>query len=314
MAEGIEYKGSSYKIVIPSIFISFVLCGVVIFSAVAGEHRHKAYHGGRLYEIGECENGHLEVRLQHGLLEVWFVAGGHDTDRSIPIESHEIIFLTEIDGVGYKKVKLRADPIVLAGEEIGRCSHFISDEPWLKDVTKFKAISDIFFKGIHHRLILEYSSNEAPENTKKKIIIKDESGPEGHTTIGIDEKSLDLNKYKKYPVTFGNLMQWSYDSKNQAPAPESIMTLNEKVIQITGFMYPLQEGSDISYFCLLRSTQTCCYGPRPQYNQYIFVEMAHAISFERISPVSCEGKLFIEPNLDEGYIYRMEGIQCHVVK
>ena len=314
MAENFEYQESRYKLVFSLTVMSLMLWKIVCFSAMAEDHHHKAYHDGRLYEIGACENGHLEVRLQDGRLEVWFVGGGHDTNRSMPVETHEIVFMMETGGVTDKKVTLRADPIVLAGEKTGRCSHFIADDPWLKEVTNFKARADIFFKGSHHPLLIEYSSNRVSENEKKKLVIKDEAGPEGHTTIGIDEQSLDLGKYKKYPVTFGTLMQWTYDSKNQAPVPDSIISLHEKVIQITGFMYPLQEGKDISFFCLLRSTQTCCYGPRPQYNQYIFVEMAHKTPFERISPVSCEGRLFIEPNLEEGYIYRMEGLQCHVVK
>jgi hypothetical protein len=60
-------------------------------------------------------------------------------------------------------------------------------------------------------------------------------------------------------------------------------------------------------FCLLRSTQTCCYGPRPQYNQYVFVEMPKPARFERLAPVVVEGKFIVDPKPDEGYIYRMEG-------
>ena len=87
------------------------------------------------------------------------------------------------------------------------------------------------------------------------------------------EDALDLEKIKETPLTFKTLMNWDYDVANNSPAPEIVKKLDGRKVRLTGFMYPLQEGKSIQYFCLLRTTQTCCYGPRPQYNQYVFVEM-----------------------------------------
>ena len=78
-------------------------------------------------------------------------------------------------------------------------------------------------------------------------------------------------------------------------------------------MYPLQQGDAIQYFCLLRTTQTCCYGPRPQFNQYVFVEMDKPTPFHRLDPVACVGKFRVEPTPDEGYIYRMVGEKCESI-
>jgi hypothetical protein len=78
-------------------------------------------------------------------------------------------------------------------------------------------------------------------------------------------------------------------------------------------MYPLQQGDSIQYFCLLRTTQTCCYGPRPQFNQYVFVEMMTPTPFHRLDPVSCAGTFRVEPAPDEGYIYRIEGQNCESI-
>lgn len=150
------------------------------------------------------------------------------------------------------------------------------------------------------------------QEKKARIVIKDEQGPKGHATIGIDETSLDLDAYKKFPLTFATLKTWKFETDNQPPPPEKIKKLDGRLVQLTGFMYPLQEGETIQFFCLLRSTQTCCYGPRPQFNQYVFVEMEKPVAFHRLAPVSCVGTFRVDPAPDEGFIYRMEGKSCEL--
>jgi len=149
--------------------------------------------------------------------------------------------------------------------------------------------------------------------TKGKVKIIEEKGPAGHKTIGIDESSVEQDSGKELPLTFSTLMTWDYERKKNPPPPENVKKLDGRKVRITGFMFPLQEGSNIQNFCLLRTTQTCCYGPRPQYNQYIFVEMAKPTPFRRLDPVTCLGKLKVEPTPEEGYIYRMEGEMCEAV-
>ena len=144
----------------------------------------------------------------------------------------------------------------------------------------------------------------------QKIIIKEEKGPEGHSTIGIDESSIKEDARKELRLTFSNLMTWEYEASSDSPPPEKIKKLDGRNVRLVGFMYPLQQGKTIQYFCLLRTTQTCCYGPRPQYNQYVFVEMERQTAFYRLDAVACTGKLRIEPTPDEGFIYRMEGETC----
>ena len=153
-----------------------------------------------------------------------------------------------------------------------------------------------------------FSQAEDKKGTGPRII--EEKGPAGHKTIGIDESSLGQEAGKETALTFGSLMKWEYDAKKNPPPPESVKKLDGRKVRIYGFMYPLQEGTNIQNFCLLRSTQTCCYGPRPQYNQYIFVEMAKPTAFRRLDPVTCVGKLHVEATPEEGFIYRMEGLQC----
>jgi hypothetical protein len=156
-------------------------------------------------------------------------------------------------------------------------------------------------------------AQQKEEKKGSKVRIKEEKGPAGHKTIGIDESSLGEEVGKEMPLTFASLMKWEYDVKKNSSPPESVRKLDGRKVRIIGFMYPLQEGVNIQNFCLLRSTQTCCYGPKPQYNQYIFVEMVKPTQFHRLDPVSCVGLLRLDPSPDEGFIYRMEGISCQAV-
>jgi hypothetical protein len=157
------------------------------------------------------------------------------------------------------------------------------------------------------------TTNEAKNNEKGQIVIRKETGPSGHSTIGIDESSIEAASKKALALTFSNLMTWEYDADGNSPPPEKIKKLDGRKVKLVGFMYPLQQGESIQYFCLLRTTQTCCYGPRPQFNQYVFVEMQKPTKFFRLDPVSCEGKFRVEPTPEEGYIYRVEGEKCESV-
>ncbi len=146
-----------------------------------------------------------------------------------------------------------------------------------------------------------------------EVRVIQEEGPKGHKTIGIDEGSVVGDARKEVQLTFRTLMAWKYDAERNSPPPEEIKTLNDRTVRLVGFMYPLQEGASIRYFCLLRTTQTCCYGPRPQYNQYVFVEMDKPTRFYRLDPVSCVGRFKVEPTPEEGFIFRMEGKTCESV-
>ena len=156
-------------------------------------------------------------------------------------------------------------------------------------------------------------ADKKAEGKGAKVRVTEEKGPTGHKTIGIDEESLDLDAIKELPLTFTTLMTWDYQVGENPSPPDEIKKLDGRKVRLTGFMYPLQEGKSIQYFCLLRTTQTCCYGPRPQYNQYVFVEMEKPTAFHRLDPVSCMGKFRVDPAPDEGFIYRMEGKTCEPV-
>jgi hypothetical protein len=127
---------------------------------------HKAHHGGVLNVIGTCETGHIEIRLSEDTLEAWVVGGGHDTDRSVPIEAEEISLTVNVPGRGEKTLVLKADPMKLAGEKVGHCSHFVGTADWLLEVEAFEATGAVFFKGFRRILLIKYPGGYDPEHSE----------------------------------------------------------------------------------------------------------------------------------------------------
>jgi hypothetical protein len=142
-------------------------------------------------------------------------------------------------------------------------------------------------------------------------LVQDEGFVAGHQNIGINERTLDESDIT---LLFSTLKKWRYETEQPSAPPDAVQAYHGRYVRIVGFMYPLESGRKISTFCLLRSTQTCCYGPRPQYNQYVLVEMDQPVRFERLRPVMVEGDFFVEPRPDEGYIYRMAGTSTTLPK
>lgn len=138
-------------------------------------------------------------------------------------------------------------------------------------------------------------------------VVRNETTSASHRQIGIDESGLPSGRDGSL-LTFTELGTWSFDPQNPAVCPEAIRARNGRESSCVGFMYPLEAGTRLREFCLLRTTQTCCYGPRPQYNQYLLVEMKEPVKFERFAPVTVSGRFFVDPQPSQGYIYRMEGV------
>ncbi len=136
-------------------------------------------------------------------------------------------------------------------------------------------------------------------------VVRTETNSLGHTFIGIEEKVQSGDD--STVLHFALLEQWVYTPQSPPPHPAGLSKLNGKEVTCVGFMYPLEDGNSIKTFCLMRTTQTCCYGPRPQYNQYLLVEMKTPVKFERMTPVAVNGKFIIDPQPSQGYIYRIEG-------
>jgi len=144
-----------------------ILPGIFHEPANAGERRgHKAHHGGVLNVIGK-ELGHIEILVQGNTLEAWFVGGGQDTGRSVPVGAIEIALIVILPDKKQKNLILRADPMKLAGERLGHCSHFIAQAEWLQEVKEFEARGEVVFQGIRQKLVIKYPEGHDPAHKKK---------------------------------------------------------------------------------------------------------------------------------------------------
>jgi len=144
------------------------------------------------------------------------------------------------------------------------------------------------------------------------VVVRMESGALGHTTIGVDESMFSAAADRTF-LRFALLGEWAFQPGARVSCPEAVRALDGKEARCLGFMYPLQADPEIRAFCLLRTTQTCCYGPRPQYNQFLLVEMDRPVKFERLAPVLVTGKFFVDPQPDQGFIYRMAATSATAV-
>jgi hypothetical protein len=150
------------------------------------------------------------------------------------------------------------------------------------------------------------SRSAAAAAPKLSVVVKQEEGTVGHRTIGVAEAALP-DQAEARVLRFSTLAAWDYDAAKNPPCPPEIAALAGSKVTVVGFMYPLEAGREVKTFCLLRSTQTCCYGPRPQYSQYLLVEMRQAVRFERLAPVIVEGEFLAEAHPQDGYIYHLDG-------
>jgi hypothetical protein len=83
-------------------------------------HGHIAVHGGCLNEIGGCENGHAEVKIDGTRLRMWLVGGGNNTTTAMRVPDASIALAITI-GTGQppRTLVLAAKPLILAEETIG---------------------------------------------------------------------------------------------------------------------------------------------------------------------------------------------------
>jgi hypothetical protein len=125
-----------------------------------------------------------------------------------------------------------------------------------------------------------------------------------HDNLTLDESTLSAAEGR---LTFAQLEQWDFSPGRSTAAPATLQALENREMVLSGFMFPLEAGKRLHHFCLLKTTQTCCYGPMPQFNQYVLVEMEKPVALVRERPVTVTGIFHLDPRPDEGYIYRMDG-------
>jgi len=102
-----------------------------------------------------------------------------------------------------------------------------------------------------------------------------------------------------------------FDYSEDKKIPEPVMVLNGEVVQVTGFMLPVDfDSGEVNSFLLMNSRMACCFGVMPRENEFIYVEMPEGVTtkFMTDMPINVSGKLEIgEENL-VGSLYTMDAL------
>ena len=61
----------------------------------------------------------------------------------------------------------------------------------------------------------EQTANRKPAG----VLIQEEKGPSGHSTIGVVESSIESEAGKTLALKFSRLMIWNYDAADDTPPP-----------------------------------------------------------------------------------------------
>jgi hypothetical protein len=142
--------------------------------AVAEEtHGHEPAHGGCLNELGACENGHAEVKVEGNIFKLWFVGGGTNTKTAVRVPDKQIALTVKTEkNAADKQIVLKAKPLALAEEKVGDCSYFEGQADWLKGLKEFSAEGTVNFKGLQIKMKIEYPQGYDPDHdepaTKEK--------------------------------------------------------------------------------------------------------------------------------------------------
>jgi len=111
-------------------------------------------------------------------------------------------------------------------------------------------------------------------------------------------------------LKFGTLGGWKY-IEGKTPVPDDVRKLDGKLIEVSGFMLPVNETQNITRFIVVQSLWDCCFGQTPAVNHIIVVTMEQGRSVEFCPDfVTVVGKFSVGETREEGYlvsIYRLEG-------
>jgi hypothetical protein len=146
--------------------VMMLSCAIGLLSAADdAPHGHVAVHGGCLNEIGACENGHAEARVEGTRLRLWLVGGGSNTAAALRIVDPSIVLTTKATAaMPAHTLTLVAKPLILAEEKIGFCSYFEAEAEWLAGIAQLESTGSITFNGKKIDLIVNWPVGYDPDH------------------------------------------------------------------------------------------------------------------------------------------------------
>ncbi len=110
-------------------------------------------------------------------------------------------------------------------------------------------------------------------------------------------------------VSFKFLGGFDYSADKEIPEP--VMVLNGEVVQVTGFMLPVDfDSGRVNSFLLMNSRMACCFGVMPRENEFIYVEMPDGVTTKFMTdiPINVSGRLEIGEGNLVGSLYTLDAL------
>jgi hypothetical protein len=97
--------------------------------------------------------------------------------------------------------------------------------------------------------------------------------------------------------------------------PAWLRNLNNRRILIRGFMYPTFKETGLQAFILARDNQICCFGRDPKIYDLVRIMLRKGVTSDYIQgrPFDVEGTFRIQPESDDGELYRLYTVDDAVV-
>jgi len=137
--------------------------------------------------------------------------------------------------------------------------------------------------------------------------------------LGVNYQPIEVLDYSKLEalevengatnVSFKFLGGFEYSRDKEIPEP--VMVLNGEVVQVTGFMLPVDfDAGKVNSFLLMNSRMACCFGVMPRENEFIYVEMPDGVTTKFMTdiPIKVAGRLEIGEGNLVGSLYTMDAL------
>ncbi|MBI4665215.1 MAG: DUF3299 domain-containing protein [Nitrospinae bacterium] len=87
-------------------------------------------------------------------------------------------------------------------------------------------------------------------------------------------------------------------------AQPEVLTLNGKSARVTGFITPLEPGTQLRKFILARTPPTCFFCVPGTPANMVYVETANPVAYKQ-EPVTVEGIFSFDSDMTDGILYRL---------
>jgi hypothetical protein len=114
-------------------------------------------------------------------------------------------------------------------------------------------------------------------------------------------------------ITFKTIGNWKYVER-KTPIPPSIVQLDGKWVEISGFMIANNQTDATPRFNLIQSLWDCCFGQTPDINHVIDVSVKPGnVALFYPEPVKVTGKFSVGEQREEGHLVSLYRLEAHQI-